>query len=651
MKRIVILLVMTALFLPLSSASAALATRYADWTPLTGTSTDYTTTMQLSPTFPAAAVTTDSRAGQVGVQSGASSWFGATTPPGERYGSSRNQEYLNLRPRADNASSPSTTTYSFERATPLGWAFVLGDIDADQVRVTATRADGEPASATDLGFQSSFNLCGFTPRPSSCGSPTPTDAPTWDPVSTTLTGNDAARDTTGATGWFEPAVPLRTLTFEFTRRAGLPIYQTWFALRTQDLTGSIEVTDGTCDLAGATVEVTDQEGTVVDSTTSDASGAYAFTGLAASPGYRVGISGLPNNCLAVGPTSTTFDLSEQDQVVDFAAREIVPAAITGTVTAPGDGPVEGVTVTLTPDDPDGTAVTTVTDADGFYVLDGNPAGDYTLTVTAPDGYTRGSEDLRPTIPPDSEEVVDGQDFTLTANPTITGTVRTVGAEGEPLGGVTVELRDAGGQVVDSAVTMADGTYSFVRVPGDSTYTVAVPTPPAQYGVPPTQTFEVGTSDSADHDFALSRPGSVSGTVTEASGDPAAGVEVQVAGPDGFDETRTTDDAGNYEAGDLAPGTYTVSVDGLPSRTVVITESGENVGGIDFVLADVVEPTPPSPEPPPTEPPPAAAPGGTTPQPGGTAVLPDTGGPRFELLTAGLLMLVLGTLSLRRRRAL
>lgn len=44
-----------------------------------------------------------------------------------------------MRPAADNANSPSTTTYTFATPTPAGgWGFVLGDVDADQVLVQAT---------------------------------------------------------------------------------------------------------------------------------------------------------------------------------------------------------------------------------------------------------------------------------------------------------------------------------------------------------------------------------------------------------------------------------------------------------------------------------------------------------------------------------
>jgi hypothetical protein len=118
--------------------AAAETAGWAEWGSLEGSAGNYTTTMQLpAGGFPEATMTSDSRGG-VGIISGASTWLSADTPPGATYGSSRNEPYINLRPRADRAGAPSTTTYTFDTPTPPGgWAFVLGDIDADEVVVTA----------------------------------------------------------------------------------------------------------------------------------------------------------------------------------------------------------------------------------------------------------------------------------------------------------------------------------------------------------------------------------------------------------------------------------------------------------------------------------------------------------------------------------
>lgn len=112
--------------------------------------------------FPSATLTTDSSlSAPIGRISGANTWLGEGTEVGATYGSSRNQPYLNLRPTRNNASAPSTSTYTFGSPTPAsGWSFTLGDIDAEFLQITATGIDGAPVDAADLGFRSSFNYCG-----------------------------------------------------------------------------------------------------------------------------------------------------------------------------------------------------------------------------------------------------------------------------------------------------------------------------------------------------------------------------------------------------------------------------------------------------------------------------------------------------------
>ena len=124
-----------------AAPSFALTDRWAAWSPVEGTANAFRLTMaQRSPGFPAATVASDSRS-PVQVPSGASAFLGPGTPPGAKYGSSAGNPYLVLRARADTPTGRSTTTYTFDAPTPdTGWAFVLGDIDADQVAVSATDA-------------------------------------------------------------------------------------------------------------------------------------------------------------------------------------------------------------------------------------------------------------------------------------------------------------------------------------------------------------------------------------------------------------------------------------------------------------------------------------------------------------------------------
>lgn len=535
-------------------ASAATTSDWADWQPLTGTGGAYTTSVEIA-AQPAlsATVTSDSRAGQVGVISGASTWLAQGTPIGAKYGTSQNQPYLNLRPKADNGASPSTTTYSFNTPTPTsGWAFALGDIDADSVRIQAIGVDGQVLQADDLGFRGGFNYCapGVAGKPSCTGDPG--DVPTWNPATLTLTGNAGAADTSGAAAWFEPSTPITSLSIIFTWRAGSPIYQTWFASLARDITGSVDdVVDGPLD--GVTLTLTDADGTVVGTTTTAPDGTYSFLGVTATDGYSVSITP-PGGKVTTTPTVVSADLSDTDAVADFEIRDIIPVTVSGEVVDGEGNPVPDVTVTVGDQ-------TTTTGQDGRYVFTEVPPGIYTATITAPPGFTVVSTPPAFTVPEDSEDPVE------------------------------------------------------------------------------------------DVDFALARLGSFSGTVT-ADDEPVGEVMIEVTGPGGTQQL-TTDADGTFGLGDLPPGTYTLtviapdgtSVVGPATRTILITAAGEAIVDQDFALAEVVVPSP-SPSPSDT----------TTPTPPGTGedTLPGTGlAPEtFAWATGGGVVLVLGAtlLIVARRRS-
>ncbi|GAB3583125.1 hypothetical protein GCM10027406_27100 [Leifsonia lichenia] len=606
--RIAAPVLLAALAAPLilsSSASAATTSQWAGWAPLTGTSNNYTTTVTVANNPPLIAdVTSDSRSGSVGVISGASTWLAAATPVGAKYGSSQGKPYLNLRPRADNATSPSTTTYSFRTPTPTsGWTFVLGDIDADKVQVRALGPDGVPLTAAQLGYRSSFNYC----VPGVCTpTQTPADVPAWDPATRTLSGdpvtNPKSLDTAGASAWFEPNAPIASLTFVYTRVTGFPVFQTWFASLARDISGT--VTDAnTGPLDGVPVTLTDANGTVVGTATTSGGGHYAFPGFLATSGYTVSITP-PLGKIAVTAATAPADLSAADAVVDFAVRDIVPVAVSGTVKDANGQPIAGATVTI------GTASVT-TNPDGSYLFDTVPVGTHQALLTVPDGYTLSSGPLPFTIPQGSSTPITGQDFVVAANPTISGAVT---ASGDGVGGVTVTATGPGGSV--SAVTAADGSYSFPRIPAGS-YTVTV-TPPdglvtdGAGSLPVT----VATTDVTGVDFALAKTGDIAGTVLDTTGAGVAGATVTIDGPAGT-ATVTTDPSGAYGATGLVPGTYTIDLtlpDGYTTtdpltKTVTITAAGETFGAEDYtVVAPVVVPPTTPPTTPPVTPPATPGPG-------------------------------------------
>ncbi|MEI7057587.1 carboxypeptidase-like regulatory domain-containing protein [Nocardioides sp. CCNWLW239] len=641
----------------------AVTDSWAAWAPVSGTSNDYSTTMTpQSQGFPQAQMASDSRA-NVALPSGASTFLDAATPPGAKYGSSRGSAYINLRPQADTPTSPSTTTYTFDDPTPdTGWAFVLGDIDSDQVQVRATDEDGDTVTAPEISswFQGSFNYAGGA------------DQPAWNPATSTLVGNPTATDTNGASGWYEPDIRLTSLTFVFTRRAGFPVYQTWFASRARPIGGT--VTDvsstGSCPVADSVLTLVSPYGETLATTSPAPDGTYSFGEYATQDGYTVRLT-QPDGCATVGQTEAIVSNRGNDgdpaSRADFDVRQVIPHPISGTVRDDAGAPVPGATVTLTR--PDGTTATTTTGTDGGYLFDDNVAGPgYSVTLTVPDGYTAGPDGTtRSDITIDDAPVTD-QDFTVNQLAGVSGTV-TGGGNG--LGGVQVRLVPAGGGEPITTVTDGDGNYLLDGVPpGD--YTAEIDAPEGYSGAT-SRPVTVAAADVTGVDFDLTRPGTIVGRVTDAStGEPVAGVTVTVDGPDG-PVTATTDGAGGYVVEDLPAGDYTITVtapDGMrvvgdASRTVTITTAGEVRGGQDFRVGEVTSPTPsptptpePTPEPSPTDVPtagdenPSAAPNPgppteTSPQ----SSLPATGGPSWMFAALGVSLMLAGTvLTVTARRA-
>ncbi|MDP0490080.1 MAG: SdrD B-like domain-containing protein [Verrucomicrobiota bacterium JB023] len=264
------------------------------------------------------------------------------------------------------------------------------------------------------------------------------------------------------------------------------------------------------------------EGVQPTTTTTASDGSYQFTNLL--PGSYQVVETDPADYLSVsdvdgGAVNTIGD--EQAIVVlagqssggnDFIDEQ--SATISGSVFADldnddsGDVGIAGVVLTLTDavgepvdGDPDAVGIqpiTAVTDGDGYYEFSSVPPGDYGVSESQPSGYAtvldgdttdagddalNGSvlDNLIP-VSVNAGETDTGNDFVEEQPGSITGTVRAdldhdaVGDE--PLAGVTVTLKNAAGEDIDSdpvtkgvqpttAVTDSEGRYEFTNLlPGD-----------------------------------------------------------------------------------------------------------------------------------------------------------------------------------------
>ena len=160
--------------------------------------------MTLSPAgFPAGALTSDTS--NLTIPTGVSAFLSSDTPFGAVFGDSTGHPYANIPTHAGQTAS--TTTITFATPTPAaGWGFAVGDIDADTVQLAATDAHNAAVPVAGLGWQSAFNYCATSPKPSSCTGPGPfTDLPSWNPATATVVGTGT--DTFGGAGWFEPPSP------------------------------------------------------------------------------------------------------------------------------------------------------------------------------------------------------------------------------------------------------------------------------------------------------------------------------------------------------------------------------------------------------------------------------------------------------------
>lgn len=566
-----------------SSASAVTAGHWGAFE-VDGSRGAYTGSVAL-PGFPETTFTSTSR--QATYVSGATTGQGPATPPGVVYGNSRNNSYLNQRPAVDTPTpaGAAVTTYTFEGGSPGGggWSFVLGDIDADQVTLSATLVGGGAASVAQLGYQGSYNSCssvspGGWSCPSTPSEPSPgQDKPTWDTTTGVLIGNAAASDTSGATAWFSPTVPLATLTMTYQQRSGFPVYQTWFANTTSSLSGTATL-DGV-PLPNTVVTATAPGGAEFTTTTDDA-GNYAFDALTQADGYVVSIT-TPDGAdvaTAPGPVTLRGDVTG----VDFAfTTPPGTVALTGTVVDAAGNPVADVPVTVT-DPATGTVLLeTTTDADGNYAAPGLPAG-LAVSVTA----TGTQTELVTTGADGAADVVVPPLVIPAAVSTVSGRVTLDGAA--PAGTVLVELLQ-GDEVVATTEAAADGTYDFRVLPGSYTVRTTAPVNGATGETEQAVTTTAGTTTTADFPFATPVPltASQAGTVQYVDGTPVAGATVTARPVDagsGAVVIVTTNADGTYDLTGLTPGTaYRLTVAGADPVVVTTPDSGAAPSPADFVL--------------------------------------------------------------------
>ncbi|MGE0084616.1 MAG: SdrD B-like domain-containing protein [Desulfococcaceae bacterium] len=356
-----------------------------------------------------------------------------------------------------------------------------------------------------------------------------------------------------------------------------------------DVNGDGVISAGETGIPGVTVELLTPDGAVIATTVTGGNGSYSFTDIPAGayiiretdPEGYVSTTGntVPINLTAEGGASANFGDQKNGTVSGTVFHDINGDGIQNS----GEPGIAGVTVELR--DIDGNLVATIlTDSSGSYVFTEIPAGAYIVKETDPEGFVSTTAN---TVP-----VNLGSGGAATASfgdqnwGSISGMVF-ADANGDGilngsetgLGGVTVELINAQGQVIATTVTAGDGTYMFTDVQPGS-YTVRE-TDPEGFVSTTINTVPVNlvSGGSGTASFGDQAKGTLSGTVfNDSNGDGIqnssepgiGGVVIQLADSQGnVIASALTAGDGSYVFTNLQTGNYTVSEtdpDGFISTT-------------------------------------------------------------------------------------
>ncbi|UUZ84660.1 carboxypeptidase-like regulatory domain-containing protein [Paenibacillus sp. P26] len=198
--------------------------------------------------------------------------------------------------------------------------------------------------------------------------------------------------------------------------------------------------------------------------------------------------------------------------------------ISGTVTNGAGNPVSGAAVTVS-----GVSGSVTTDANGKYTLN-IPAGTYQYVSVSAAGYANYAQN--------HIQVTEGNTTTVNFSyGAISGTI--TDESGNPLSGANVYTYNAG------TTTNAGGTYTLNVPPG--TYSVYADKNSAGYNKSAKDNIQVTAGNTTTVHFTY---GAVSGTVTNASGNPVSGATVSASNSGSV----STDASGKYTL-KLPAGTY------------------------------------------------------------------------------------------------
>jgi hypothetical protein len=224
----------------------------------------------------------------------------------------------------------------------------------------------------------------------------------------------------------------------------------------------------------------------------------------------------------------------------------------------------------------GCSTSVQTNSAGYYSFAQVPVGQHVLTATLA-GYQASPATQTVTL---AAADVSGVNFTMAPVYSATGRITTLNAAGNAVALPNVSVSCLGAGIAQTALTNTAGYYTLKGLPNGS-YTVT-PTLAGRTFLPVGATLTINNANAAGPNFTTGFL--ILGRITNAAGQPLAGVSINCYAPSGAKVASATSDAqGYYRVVNVVNGTYQLVCGvGYTPETRSVTVQGASVTGQNFV---------------------------------------------------------------------
>ena len=328
--------------------------------------------------------------------------------------------------------------------------------------------------------------------------------------------------------------------------------------RYADIAGKVSYADKE-DSSNISVTIEDDKGRTLGTVVTGDTGSYSFKVESGTYYIRANAQGYFESSKVVNV------VSGNEYAVELEDLKSMYGSVYGKILTSNGSTVEGATIRL--ESNDGTAYTGSTLADGSFLFEKVPIGDYSVYVSKLEFLTEALP-LKYSVESSKRTTIDA--VVLTSEyADINGSVGY--SDRTDPSGILVTIEDSSSRTIDSFTVGSDGTFSF-RVPA-GTFTIKA-NADGYAEISKSITVVVGKTYSIDLGKINTLYGSITGKVVDAVGNVVSGAVVNLTNMDGTGEavTLSTNENGEFSSSTVPIGTYTVS----------ITKSGY----IDVVCNDV-----------------------------------------------------------------